>query len=43
PPRQGASTPRVPGPIWSLLSSHPDTEARATELRAGHAPHCPRP
>lgn len=28
------------GPLWSLLSSHPDTEARARELRAGHAPHC---
>lgn len=25
---------------WSLLSSHPDTAARAQELRTGHAPHC---
>jgi Zn-dependent protease with chaperone function len=30
------------GPLWSLLSSHPDTEARARELKQGHAPHCPR-
>lgn len=28
---------------WSsLLHSHPDTVQRATELRAGHAPHCAR-
>ncbi|PIF28857.1 Zn-dependent protease with chaperone function [Acidovorax sp. 56] len=29
-------------PVWSLLSSHPDTVQRATELEQGHAPHCPR-
>ena len=28
------------GGPWPLLSSHPDTAARARELRAGHAPHC---
>ncbi|MBV7540164.1 M48 family metallopeptidase [Acidovorax sp. sic0104] len=27
-------------PVWSLLSSHPDTVRRATELEQGHAPHC---
>jgi Zn-dependent protease with chaperone function len=27
-------------PVWSLLSSHPDTVERATELEHGHAPHC---
>ncbi|MBV7453073.1 M48 family metallopeptidase [Acidovorax sp. sif1233] len=27
-------------PVWSLLSSHPDTVERATELEKGHAPHC---
>jgi Zn-dependent protease with chaperone function len=27
-------------PLWSLLSSHPDTVERATELERGHAPHC---
>ncbi|MFN4119562.1 M48 family metallopeptidase [Acidovorax sp.] len=27
-------------PVWSLLSSHPDTVARASELEKGHAPHC---
>lgn len=29
--------------IWSLLSSHPDTIQRATELEQGNAPHCARP
>ncbi|WP_440107157.1 M48 family metallopeptidase [Acidovorax sp. BL-A-41-H1] len=29
-------------PVWSLLSSHPDTVERATELERGHAPHCAR-
>jgi Zn-dependent protease with chaperone function len=29
-------------PVWSLLSSHPDTVERATELEQGHAPHCAR-
>ena len=27
-------------PVWSLLSSHPDTVRRAQELEQGHAPHC---
>jgi Zn-dependent protease with chaperone function len=27
-------------PVWSLLSSHPDTVERATELERGQAPHC---
>lgn len=27
-------------PVWSLLSSHPDTVRRATELEQGQAPHC---
>jgi Zn-dependent protease with chaperone function len=27
-------------PVWSLLSSHPDTVARASELEKGRAPHC---
>ncbi|WP_110961407.1 M48 family metallopeptidase [Acidovorax sp. ST3] len=27
-------------PVWSLLSSHPETMKRATELEQGHAPHC---
>ena len=26
--------------VWSLLSSHPETVQRATELEKGHAPHC---
>ena len=30
-------------PIWSLLSSHPDTVRRATELQQGQAPHCAAP
>lgn len=41
PPRkrtQGAEEPEHP--VWSLLSSHPDTVRRATELEQGHAPHC---
>jgi Zn-dependent protease with chaperone function len=29
-----------PHPVWSLLSSHPDTARRAQELEQGHAPHC---
>ena len=28
--------------VWSLLSSHPETVQRATELEKGHAPHCPK-
>jgi Zn-dependent protease with chaperone function len=36
-----AQTPRPdPSPVWSLLSSHPDTVQRAIELEQGHAPHC---
>lgn len=27
-------------PVWSLLSSHPETVRRARELEQGHAPHC---
>lgn len=29
-------------PVWSLLSSHPNTVQRATELERGQAPHCAR-
>ena len=29
-------------PVWSLLSSHPDTVERATGLERGQAPHCPK-
>lgn len=42
----GAPRKRKPGqeveshPVWSLLSSHPETVQRATELEQGHAPHC---
>ena len=50
-PASGASTPDAARqrktaqeiashPVWSLLSSHPDTVERATELERGHAPHC---
>lgn len=50
-PQSTASAPsaprkRKPGqeaeshPVWSLLSSHPETVKRATELEQGHAPHC---
>jgi len=35
--------PEALGPVWSLLSSHPDTVERATELEQGHALHCPKP
>ena len=35
-----AQAPQEEDGLWSLLSSHPDTAARARELRAGHAPHC---
>ncbi|WP_342721397.1 M48 family metallopeptidase [Acidovorax sp. FHTAMBA] len=42
-PSRGRQTKQeeVPHPAWSLLSSHPDTVARAGELERGHAPHCP--
>ena len=42
----GAPQKRKPGqeaeshPVWSLLSSHPETVKRATELEQGHATHC---
>jgi len=29
-------------PIWSLLSSHPDTVERAHALQQGQAAHCPQ-
>lgn len=33
----------TPGhPVWSLLSSHPETIERATALQQGQAPHCAR-
>lgn len=35
--------PETMGPVWSLLSSHPDTVERAKELEQGHAMHCPKP
>lgn len=35
--------PEALGPVWSLLSSHPDTVERAKELEQGHALHCPKP
>lgn len=52
--KEGASAPAEPtaakkqepeamGPVWSLLSSHPDTVERAKELEQGHALHCPKP
>ena len=45
PPRsrgQKTKEEEAPHPVWSLLSSHPDTVARAGELERGHAPHCPK-
>jgi len=47
--KPGASrpSPKAPDgtahPIWSLLSSHPDTVERATALRQGQAAHCAAP
>ena len=43
-PSRGRKTKEeeAPHPVWSLLSSHPDTVARAGELERGHAPHCPK-
>ena len=48
-PAEGSASttaePKAPeslGPVWSLLSSHPDTVERATELEQGHALHCPK-
>ena len=39
--RKRKSSADEPGhAVWSLLSSHPDTVNRATELEQGHAPHC---
>lgn len=45
PAESAAEEPKAPealGPVWSLLSSHPDTVERATELEQGHALHCPK-
>ncbi|AVS83943.1 peptidase M48 [Paracidovorax avenae] len=39
PPRKGSGDSAWMG----LLATHPGTEQRAAELRAGHAPHCARP
>ncbi|ABM31388.1 M48 family metallopeptidase [Paracidovorax citrulli] len=39
PPREGSGDSAWMG----LLATHPGTEQRAAELRAGHAPHCARP
>ncbi|MCZ8095743.1 MAG: peptidase M48, partial [Acidovorax sp.] len=41
-PKAPAQAKAEAHPVWSLLSSHPDTVQRATELEQGHAPHCPR-
>ncbi|BEU95110.1 M48 family metallopeptidase [Acidovorax sp. DW039] len=53
-PAEGAPSPKASAPstdkaaqkaarpAWDWLSTHPDTERRATELEQGHAPHCPR-
>ncbi len=35
-------TQEKPNPLSSLLSSHPDTVERATELEQGHAQQCPK-
>ncbi len=35
-------SPEEAHPIWSLLSSHPDTVERASALQQGQAPHCPQ-
>ena len=35
-------SPEAAHPIWSLLSSHPDTVERASALQQGQAPHCPQ-
>ena len=41
PPAKGRARAELEAhPVWSLLSSHPDTVRRATELEQGHAPHC---
>jgi Zn-dependent protease with chaperone function len=45
PPRDSAAKGSGRGdakvhPVWSLLSSHPGTVQRATELVQGHTPHC---
>ncbi len=39
-PRPGTRQEAEEHPVWSLLSSHPDTVRRAKELEQGHAPHC---
>ena len=53
PPRDAGSSPATRqepareesgDSAWmGLLATHPGTEQRAAELRAGHAPHCARP
>ena len=35
-------SPEAAHPIWSLLSSHPDTLERASALQQGQAAHCPQ-
>lgn len=42
PGEQKGQEPAEKEDLWSLLSSHPDTAARARALRAGQAPHCAR-
>lgn len=41
PRKQGSA--EAAHPIWSLLSSHPDTVERASALRQGQAAHCTAP
>ena len=41
PPKQGRA--EAAHPIWSLLSSHPDTVERAHALQQGQSPHCSAP
>lgn len=39
--RQGKTRAEMEGhPVWSLLSSHPETVQRATALEQGQSPHC---
>lgn len=41
--RETARKDRGDSAWMGLLATHPGTEQRAAELRAGHAPHCARP
>lgn len=41
PRKQGSA--EAAHPIWSLLSSHPDTVERARALQQGQSPHCSAP